>query len=104
MNPTAPVCAWKSAPARGTQTPGQRDRQQRICLVTRVSTDVVLLMPPVEARHAAVFALLADGESWPSSALALALGNSQRSVQRALDTLATAGKVQSFVTAGHGAG
>lgn len=68
-------------------------------LVTRVSTDVVLLMPPVEARHAAVFALLADGESWSSSALALALGNSQRSVQRALDTLATAGKVQSF---GHG--
>jgi len=68
-------------------------------LLTRVSTDVVLLMPPVEARHAAVFALLADGESWSSSALALALGNSQRSVQRALDTLATAGKVQSF---GHG--
>jgi hypothetical protein len=68
-------------------------------LVPQVSTDVVLLMPPVEARHAAVFALLADGEAWSSSALALALGNSQRSVQRALDTLATAGKVQSF---GHG--
>jgi len=68
-------------------------------LVAQVSTDVALLMPPVEARHAAVFALLCDGESWSSSALALALGNSQRSVQRALDTLATAGKVQSF---GHG--
>ncbi|WP_288097924.1 helix-turn-helix domain-containing protein [Pseudomonas sp.] len=68
-------------------------------LVTQVATDMVLLVPPVEAKHAAVFALLADGEAWSSSALALALGNSQRSVQRALDTLAMAGKVQSF---GHG--
>ena len=70
--------------------------QRGFALETQVATDVVLLMPPVEARHAAVFALLADGEAWSSSALALALGNSQRSVQRALDTLATAGKVQSF--------
>jgi DeoR/GlpR family transcriptional regulator of sugar metabolism len=43
-----------------------------------------------------LLALLADGESWSSSALALALGASQRTVQRALDTLASAGKVQSF--------
>ena len=43
-----------------------------------------------------VFAFLADGESWSSSALALALGTSQRTVQRALDALAAAGKVQSF--------
>jgi predicted transcriptional regulator len=43
-----------------------------------------------------VLALLMDGESWSSSALALALGTSQRSVQRALDALAAAGKVQSF--------
>jgi DeoR/GlpR family transcriptional regulator of sugar metabolism len=46
-----------------------------------------------------VLALLADGESWSSSALALALGASQRTVQRALDSLAEAGKVQPF---GHG--
>ncbi len=45
---------------------------------------------------AAVLALLADGESWSSSALALALGASQRTVQRALDALAAAGKVQAF--------
>jgi hypothetical protein len=47
-------------------------------------------------EHAAVLAFLADGESWSSSALALALGWSQRSVQRALDSLGAAGKVQSF--------
>jgi len=43
-----------------------------------------------------VLALLADGEAWSSSALALALGASQRSVQRALEALAAAGKVQPF--------
>ena len=48
------------------------------------------------AQHAAVLAFLADGESWSSSSLALALGASQRSVQRALDSLAAAGKAQSF--------
>ena len=68
-------------------------------LITQVSPDVVLLTPPVEEKHAAVFALLADGEAWSSSALALALGTSQRSVQRVLETLAAQGKVQSF---GHG--
>lgn len=67
-------------------------------LVLQVSPDVVLLAPPVEEKYAAVFALLGDGEAWSSSALALALGNSQRTVQRALDTLAVAGKVQSFGT------
>ena len=45
--------------------------KREFALVTQVSTDVVLLMPPVEARHAGVFVLLADGESWSSSALAL---------------------------------
>lgn len=49
-----------------------------------------------EDKHAAALALLADGESWSSSALALALGASQRTAQRALDSLAAAGKVQSF--------
>src|SRR5207302_1328961 len=52
------------------------------------------LARPVEEEHGAVLAFLADGESWSSSALALALGASQRTVQRALDTLAAAGKVQ----------
>ena len=43
-----------------------------------------------------MLAFLADGESWSTSALALALGTSQRSVQRALEALAAAGNVQSF--------
>jgi hypothetical protein len=58
--------------------------------------EVVVLARPVEEKHAAVLAFLADGESWPSSALGLALRTSQRTVQRALDSLAAAGKVQSF--------
>jgi hypothetical protein len=58
--------------------------------------EVLVLARPVEEDHAAVLALLADGEAWSSSALALALGASQRTVQRALDALATAGKVQAF--------
>jgi len=57
--------------------------------------EVVVLARP-EDEHAAVLAFLADGESWSSSALALALGTSQRTVQRALDSLAAAGKVQAF--------
>jgi len=55
---------------------------------------VVVLAPPVEDENAAVLACLADGEAWSSSALALALGESQRSVQRALDGLSASGKVQ----------
>jgi len=58
--------------------------------------EVVILAWPTEERHPAVLALLADGESWSSSALALALGTSQRTVQRALETLSEEGKVQSF--------
>jgi hypothetical protein len=65
-------------------------------LVPRRAREVVVLARPMEEEHAAVLAFLADGESWSSSALALALGASQRSVQRALDELASAGKVQSF--------
>ncbi len=61
-------------------------------LAPRRARAVVVLAPPVEEEHAAVLALLADGESWSSSALALALGTSQRTVQRALDSLAATGK------------
>lgn len=63
-------------------------------LASKLGCDIVVLAPPVEDRHAAVIALLADGEAWSSSALALALGTSPRTVQRALDALAVAGKVQ----------
>jgi hypothetical protein len=63
-------------------------------LAPRHAPDVVVLARPIEERHAAVLALLGDGESWTSSALALALGGSQRTVQRALETLAADGKAQ----------
>jgi hypothetical protein len=65
-------------------------------LVPRHAREVVVLAPPVEDEHAAVLAFLSDGESWSSSALALALGRSQRTVQRAIDALAAEGKVQAF--------
>ncbi|HEY1246293.1 MAG TPA: helix-turn-helix domain-containing protein [Hyphomicrobiaceae bacterium] len=65
-------------------------------LAPRHTCEVVVLARPVEEPHAAVLAFLADGEAWSSSALALALGASQRTVQRALDQLAAAGKVQAF--------
>jgi hypothetical protein len=65
-------------------------------LMPRRSPEVIVLTQPVESAHAAVLALLVDGESWSSSALALALGASQRSVQRALDALALEGKVQTL--------
>jgi len=64
-------------------------------LALRRRREVVVLAPPVEGEHAAVVALLSDGESWSSSALAMALGASQRTVQRALDSLAAAGTVHS---------
>ena len=57
---------------------------------------VAVLVPPQEDEHADVLALLADGEAWSSSALALALDVSPRTVQRALEALATAGKADSF--------
>jgi hypothetical protein len=56
---------------------------------------VHMLAPPFDAPHAAVLALLSDGEAWSSSALALALGISPRSVQRALEALAQSGTIQS---------
>jgi hypothetical protein len=70
--------------------------KQGFALMPRRAREVVVLAPPVEEQHAAVLAFLADGESWSTSALALALGASPRTVQRALDSLAAAGKVQPF--------
>ncbi len=70
--------------------------QRGFALAPHGAREVVVLARPVEDEHGSVLAFLADGESWSSSALALALGTSQRSVQRALDSLAAAGKVQSF--------
>jgi len=65
-------------------------------LAPRRAREVVVLAPPVDEQHATVLAFLADGEAWSSSALAIALGASPRTVQRSLDSLAAAGKAQSF--------
>ncbi|MCC2611492.1 helix-turn-helix domain-containing protein [Neorhizobium petrolearium] len=73
-----------------------RATKRGFALVPRHASEVVVLAPPVEEQHAAVLAFLADGESWSSSALAIALGLSPRTVQRALEQLAAAGKVQSY--------
>lgn len=76
-----------------------RATRRGFALAPRHAREVVVLAQPVEERHGAVLALLGDGECWSSSALALALGASQRTVQRAFDALAAAGKAQSL---GHG--
>ena len=73
-----------------------RATKRGFALVPHGAREVIVLARPLEEDHAAVLAVLADGESWSSSALALALETSQRTVQRALDTLAAAGKVQAF--------
>lgn len=56
----------------------------------------VLLAPPIEGEQAALVALLSDGAAWSTSALALALGASQRTVQRALAALAGEGRVRAI--------
>jgi hypothetical protein len=58
--------------------------------------DVVVLVPPIDGEQASVLALLADGAAWSTSALALALDASQRTVQRALADLEAAGRVRSM--------
>jgi len=60
------------------------------------AAEVAVLAPPVEDERGALLALLADGEAWASSALAIALGTSPRTVQRGLESLAAEGKVQGF--------
>ena len=57
---------------------------------------VVLLAPPVDGAQGALRGLLADGMAWSTSALALATGDSQRSVQRALADMEAAGQVRAI--------
>jgi tetratricopeptide (TPR) repeat protein len=77
-----------------------RATKRGFALAPRRARQVVVLAWPFEEKgpddHGAVLAFLADGESWSSSALALALRASQRTVQRALDALSASGRVQSF--------
>ena len=73
-----------------------RATKRGFALAPRRAREVVVLAPPVEEKHAGVLALLADGEAWSSSALAIALAASPRTVQRALESLAATAKVQPF--------
>src|SRR6267378_1589887 len=65
-------------------------------LTPRGARAVVVLVPPIDGDQASLLALLADGAAWSTSALALALGASQRTVQRALVELEAAGRVRSI--------
>ena len=65
-------------------------------LTPRDDRPVVVLVPPIDGDQASLLALLADGAAWSTSALALALGASQRTVQRALVELEAAGRVRSI--------
>ena len=67
---------------------------QGFALAPRRAREIVVLAPPMDEENAEVLAFLADGESWSSSALAIALGTSPRTVQRALDDLAASGKIR----------
>ncbi|MFY0479468.1 helix-turn-helix domain-containing protein [Achromobacter marplatensis] len=81
---------------------GVHATKQGFVLRPEGAPEVVVLARPVDLAdrdQAAVLACLADGQAWSSSALALALGASQRTVQRALDALAAAGQAQPL---GHG--
>jgi hypothetical protein len=62
----------------------------------RSAREVVVLAPPIDGDQASLVALLSDGAAWSTSALALALGASQRTVQRALVELEAAGRVRSI--------
>jgi hypothetical protein len=73
--------------------------KEGFAIYPRRADEIVVLAQPVEDEHATVLALLTDGQSWSTSALSLALGVSPRTVQRALVSLAGAGKVQ---TSGRG--
>ncbi|WP_421887609.1 helix-turn-helix domain-containing protein [Methylibium sp.] len=57
---------------------------------------VAVLVPPLDGDRASLLALLADGAAWSTSALGLALGASQRTVQRALVELEAAGRVRAI--------
>ena len=79
------------------RAPGQSaPRGGPTALTPRDKRAVVVLLPPIDGDQASLQALLADGAAWSTSALALALGDSQRTVQRALVELEAAGRVRSI--------
>jgi DNA-binding transcriptional ArsR family regulator len=81
----APLAEIHATPGGFTLVPRRTGRPQ-----------VRLLLPPIGSPDASILALLADGEAWSTSALALALGSSQRTVQRSLRALEEVGQVRAL--------
>ena len=73
-----------------------RATKRGFVLEPRRAREIVVLARPVDEQHGSLLALLDDGEAWSTSSLALALGAGQRTLQRALESLAREGKVQPF--------
>jgi len=73
-----------------------RATKRGFVLVPLRASEVVVLARPMDEQHGTLLALLDDGEAWLTSSLALALGAGQRTLQRALESLAHGGKVQPF--------
>jgi tetratricopeptide (TPR) repeat protein len=79
-----------------TKMAGIEATPQGFVLKPRRAREVVVLAPPIDGDQASLVALLSDGAAWSTSALALALGASQRTVQRALSELEADGRVRSI--------
>ncbi|MCC2655784.1 MAG: hypothetical protein K0Q76_892 [Panacagrimonas sp.] len=62
----------------------------------RGAREPVVIAPPIDGEQASLLALLQDGAAWSTSALALAVDASQRTVQRALVGLESEGRVRSI--------
>lgn len=71
-----------------------RATSEGFALAPRDARRVACLLPPGDGEASALLSLLAGGDAWSTSALALALGKSQRSVQRALSALEKTGTVR----------
>ena len=69
--------------------------ERGFALVPHAQREVAVLVPPIDGDPASLLALLADGAAWSTSALALALDASQRTVQRALVDLEATQRVRS---------
>jgi hypothetical protein len=74
----------------------EADREGYVLVARDEARHVAVLAPPIDGEDAALAALLADGSAWSSSALASALGSSQRNVQRSLASLEAAGAIHAI--------
>ena len=88
--------AWQSRSALCCSNARMRGRARGFALRPMDGRALVLLKPPIDGNQASLVALLSDGAAWSTSALALALGESQRTVQRALAELQAQDRVRAI--------